>query len=89
MSDALNILNDFPPTPHDEWLAAVDKQLKGKPFEKALVKKSYEGIGIEPMYFKKDLEVFRRLMPCPVLPPMFGETESPEIGIPAGVLPKR
>ena len=56
MSDTLNILNDFPPTSHDEWLAAVDKQLKGKPFEKALVKKSYEGIGIEPMYFKKDLE---------------------------------
>lgn len=56
MSEALNILNDFSPTPHGEWLEAVEKQLKGKPFDKALVKKSYEGIGIQPMYFKKDLE---------------------------------
>lgn len=56
MREELNILDDFPPTPHDEWLAAVEKQLKGKPFEKALVKKTYEGIGIQPMYFKHDLE---------------------------------
>jgi methylmalonyl-CoA mutase len=56
MREELNILNDFPATPHDEWLAAVEKQLKGKPFEKALVKKTYEGIDIQPMYFKHDLD---------------------------------
>ncbi len=56
MREDLNILDAFPATPHDEWLAAVDKQLKGKPFDKVLVKKTYEGIPIQPMYFKHDLE---------------------------------
>jgi methylmalonyl-CoA mutase len=56
MREELNIIKDFPPTPHAEWMAAVEQQLKGKPFEKALVKKTYEGLPIQPMYFKKDLE---------------------------------
>ena len=56
MREELNILNDFPPPPHKEWLDAVDKQLKGKPFDKVLVKKTCEEIGIQPMYFKHDLE---------------------------------
>ncbi len=56
MREDLNILDAFPATPHEEWLAAVDKQLKGKPFDKVLVKKTYEGIPILPMYFKHDLE---------------------------------
>jgi methylmalonyl-CoA mutase len=56
MREELNILNDFPATPHKEWLAAVENQLKGRPFDKALVKKTYEGIDIQPMYFKHDLD---------------------------------
>ncbi|PIE61023.1 MAG: methylmalonyl-CoA mutase [Desulfobacterales bacterium] len=56
MREDLNILDDFPATPHEDWLAAVDKQLKGKPFEKVLVKKTYEGIPVQPMYFKHDLK---------------------------------
>ena len=56
MRKELSILDDFPPTPHEEWQAAVEKQLKGKPFEKALVKKTYEGVPIQPMYFKRDLD---------------------------------
>lgn len=69
MREELNILNDFPPTPHDEWLAAVEKQLKGKPFEKALVKKTYEGIGIQPMYFKHDLEDLPQTLAMPGFAP--------------------
>ena len=45
-----------PPTSPEEWLAAVEKQLKGKPFEKALVKTTYEGIAVQPMYFRHDLK---------------------------------
>ena len=56
MRKELSILADFPPTPHEEWLGAVEKQLKGKPFEKALVKKTYDGVPIQPMYFKRDLD---------------------------------
>jgi len=56
MGTALDILNDFPANTHADWLAAVEKELKGKPFDKTLVKKSYEGIDIQPMYFMHDLE---------------------------------
>nr|WP_321467498.1 methylmalonyl-CoA mutase family protein [uncultured Desulfobulbus sp.] len=56
MGTALDILKDFPANTHAEWMEAVDKQLKGKPFEKTLVKKTYEGIDIQPMYFMQDLE---------------------------------
>ncbi|MBM9614132.1 acyl-CoA mutase large subunit family protein [Desulfobulbus rhabdoformis] len=56
MGTALDILKDFPANTHAEWMEAVDKQLKGKPFEKSLVKKTYEGIDIQPMYFLQDLE---------------------------------
>lgn len=56
MKEDLNILKDFPPQSHADWLAAVDEQLKGKPFDKMLVKKTYEGINIQPMYFQHDLE---------------------------------
>ncbi len=56
MSDALDILKDFPAHTHAEWLEAAHKLLKGKPFDKVLIKKSYEGIDIQPMYFQTDLE---------------------------------
>ncbi|MGE4559175.1 MAG: methylmalonyl-CoA mutase family protein, partial [Desulfobulbus sp.] len=56
MGTALDILKDFPANSHAEWMTAVEKQLKGKPFEKTLVKKTYEGIDIQPMYFMQDLE---------------------------------
>ncbi len=56
MAAPLDILKDFPATTHAEWLAAVEKELKGKPFEKTLIKKTYEGIDIQPMYFVHDLD---------------------------------
>ncbi|PID72199.1 MAG: methylmalonyl-CoA mutase [Desulfobulbus propionicus] len=56
MSDALDILKDFPAHTHAEWLDAAHKLLKGKPFDKVLIKKTYEGIDIQPMYFQADLE---------------------------------
>ncbi len=56
MSEALDILNVFPAHTHADWLATVEKDLKGKPFDKVLVKKTYEGIDIQPMYFVHDLE---------------------------------
>ncbi|WP_028317878.1 methylmalonyl-CoA mutase family protein [Desulfobulbus elongatus] len=56
MGTALDILSDFPTNTHAQWLAAVEKELKGKPFDKTLVKKTYEGIDIQPMYFMHDLD---------------------------------
>ena len=56
MGTALDICKDFPKQTHAQWLATVEKDLKGKPFDKTLVKKTYEGIDIQPMYFQEDLD---------------------------------
>jgi methylmalonyl-CoA mutase len=40
---------DFPPATRDEWLALVEKALKGAPFE-TLRSKTYDGLMIEPVY---------------------------------------
>ncbi len=50
MSEELKILEDFPATTPEEWRAAAEKLLKGKPFDKVLIKKTYEGIDIQPIY---------------------------------------
>jgi hypothetical protein len=48
--------NEFPPTPYEEWRKAVDKALKGAPFEKRLITKTYEEIDLQPMYQHEDIE---------------------------------
>ena len=48
--------NEFPPTPYEEWRKAVDKALKGAPFEKRLITKTYENIDLQPMYRQEDIE---------------------------------
>lgn len=54
--DKLNIKQSFPVPTYDEWHKAAEQLLKGADFQKRLVKKTYEGIDIQPMYFKSDLE---------------------------------
>ncbi|MFO1420293.1 MAG: methylmalonyl-CoA mutase family protein [Candidatus Competibacteraceae bacterium] len=48
--------NEFPPTPYEEWRKVIDKFLKGAPFEKRLVTKTYENIDLQPMYRQEDIE---------------------------------
>ncbi|MFN3076892.1 MAG: methylmalonyl-CoA mutase family protein [Alphaproteobacteria bacterium] len=52
--EILSIAGDFPATSYDEWRAAVDKALKGAPFEKKLVSRLYEGITVQPIYRRTD-----------------------------------
>jgi methylmalonyl-CoA mutase len=56
MSDALDILKDFPTNTYAQWHEATLKLLKGKPYDKVMIKKTYEGIDIQPMYFQADME---------------------------------
>lgn len=56
METSLDILRDFPPVSHAKWLEKVEQDLKGRPYDKALIKKTYENIDIQPMYFQSDLE---------------------------------
>lgn len=46
---------EFNASSRDEWVEATVKSLRGKPFEK-LVKNTYEGIDLQPMYRIEDIE---------------------------------
>jgi methylmalonyl-CoA mutase len=42
--------SEFPQASREQWLALVSSAIKGAPFEKRLVSKSYDGIAIAPLY---------------------------------------
>ncbi len=46
----LSLAADFPPARREEWLKLVEGALKGAPFEKRLVSKTYDGLTIQPLY---------------------------------------
>jgi methylmalonyl-CoA mutase len=41
---------EFPAATRAQWLALVDGVLKGTPFDKRLVARSYDGLTIQPLY---------------------------------------
>jgi methylmalonyl-CoA mutase len=41
---------EFPPATREQWLALVERTLKGAPFEKKLVARSYDSLRIDPVY---------------------------------------
>ena len=49
----LALASEFPPATEAQWRAAVDAVLKGKPFDKALVNRTADGIAIQPLYPRK------------------------------------
>ncbi|MCB0181546.1 MAG: acyl-CoA mutase large subunit family protein [Anaerolineae bacterium] len=63
------LLSEFPPPTYEAWREAVDAQLKGAPFEKRLVTKTYEGIDVQPLYRQEDLEGLSHLAYLPGFPP--------------------
>ncbi|MCU0371857.1 MAG: acyl-CoA mutase large subunit family protein [Ignavibacteria bacterium] len=50
LSDSLNLKNDFPESGFDEWKKTAESDLKGVPFDKKLITKTYEGIEMQPIY---------------------------------------
>ena len=53
---------DLPQAAHDpltdaiaRWRATVEAELKGVPFEKKLVTRTFEGIALQPLYTRADL----------------------------------
>src|SRR5215207_4212433 len=52
MSDAEDIAfaAEFPAATREQWLRLVDSVLKGAPFDKRLVAKTYDGLAIQPLY---------------------------------------
>ncbi len=50
----LSLAAEFDPVTHDQWLAAVDKVLKGKPFDRVLRSQTRDGLTVEPLYTRDD-----------------------------------
>jgi methylmalonyl-CoA mutase len=42
--------SEFSPATYDEWRAVAEQLLKGAPFEKKMVTRTYEGIDLQPIY---------------------------------------
>ena len=55
---ALSLAAEFPPTSQSEWRKLVEAALKGAPFDKRLVSRTYDGLRVEPLYARaKDASV--------------------------------
>jgi methylmalonyl-CoA mutase len=50
----INFSAGFPLPTYDEWVAEVEKALKGAPFDKKMLTKTYEGIILRPIYSRND-----------------------------------
>src|SRR5215470_1913958 len=49
-ADELPLAAEFPRATREQWRKLVEHVLKGAPFERRLVSKTYDGLGIEPLY---------------------------------------
>lgn len=54
MIDDSGLSADFPLPVREAWLRLVEGVLKGADFEKKLVSRTYDGLGIQPLYDKSD-----------------------------------
>ena len=46
----LDLAADFPPATYEQWRKNAEAELKGAPFEKRLISRTFEGIDIQPLY---------------------------------------
>jgi methylmalonyl-CoA mutase len=49
-SKELAFAEEFPAASREQWLALVNGVLKGAPFDKRLIARSYDGLSIQPLY---------------------------------------
>jgi methylmalonyl-CoA mutase len=56
LPEKFSIKDNFPETSFDDWRKTVEKDLEGVPFEQRLKTKTYEGIYLQFIYTKKDIE---------------------------------
>ena len=52
-SDHLPLASEFPAATREQWRKLVDGVLKGAPFDKRLVARTYDGLAIQPLYDRK------------------------------------
>ena len=56
LPDKINLSKDFPEINYEKWREQVERDLKGQPFDKKLITKTYEGIDLQPIYNREDIE---------------------------------
>jgi methylmalonyl-CoA mutase len=56
-------LDEFQKTDYKTWRAEAERALKGAPFEKKLVSKSYEDIDLQPIYNRADIKDIQESFP--------------------------
>ncbi|MEM6332833.1 MAG: acyl-CoA mutase large subunit family protein [Planctomycetota bacterium] len=49
-NNATAFLSEFEPATYEQWRELVERDLKGVPFEKKLITRTYEGIDLQPIY---------------------------------------
>lgn len=52
----LDLLEDFPPPSPGQWRKEAEASLKDTTFEKALITRTIEGIDLQPIYTREDIE---------------------------------
>jgi methylmalonyl-CoA mutase len=68
-ADSEKLFGEFPATSPAEWRKAAEESLKGAPFEKKLVTRTPEGIDLQPIYTREDVEKLPLQATWPGLPP--------------------
>jgi methylmalonyl-CoA mutase len=64
-AQAEQLLTEFPGHSYEQWHQAAELLLKGAPFEKRLVSKTYEDITIQPIYRREDIAGLEQLKHFP------------------------
>ena len=71
---AIPTFDEFPPVSYADWRKAAEKALKGAPFEKRLITKTYENIDLQPIYRQENLEGLPHLGGLPGFAPYVRST---------------
>ncbi|PDW04042.1 methylmalonyl-CoA mutase family protein [Candidatus Viridilinea mediisalina] len=75
--DAATPLFDmFAPASYEAWRAAAEKTLKGVPFEKKLLTKTYEGLQLQPIYNAADVAELPQVASLPGQAPFLRGTQA-------------
>ena len=56
LEEKLKLQDDFSSPSFQEWKERVEQDLKGAPYEKRLVTRSYDGISLNPIYTSEDFK---------------------------------
>ncbi len=73
--DSPRLFPEFEPATYEAWYQEAVASLKGAPFEKKVITKTYEEIDLQPMYWAKDVEDLPHMGALPSYPAYARGTE--------------